>query len=69
MATDTPSGGAGGGTATAAAPDHGFDEHRPESLGLRVQHILHARPTLGPLAVLVLAIIAFAAAGLLSLVR
>ena len=56
--TDTPS---GGGTATATAPEpgHGFDEHRPESLGLRIQHVLHARPTLGPLAVLVLAIIAF----------
>ena len=42
MATDTPSGGSGGGTATAAEsePGHGFDEHRPESLGLRIQHIL-----------------------------
>jgi fructose transport system permease protein len=62
MATDTPSGGSGG-TTTAPAPEpdpHGFDEHRPESLGLRIQHVLHARPTLGPLAVLVLAIIAFA---------
>ena len=51
----------GGGTATATAPEpgSGFDEHRPESLGLRIQHILHGRPTLGPLAVLVLAIVAF----------
>jgi fructose transport system permease protein len=62
MATDTPTGGPGGGTATAPAPEpsHGFEEHRPESLGLRIQHVLHARPTLGPLAVLVLAIVAFA---------
>src|SRR5829696_4710608 len=61
MATDTPTGGPGGGTATAPPPEPapGFEEHRPESLGLRIQHILHARPTLGPLAVLVLAIIAF----------
>ena len=61
MATDTPTGGPGGGTATAPPPEPapGFEEHRPESLGLRIQHILHARPTLGPIAVLVLAIIAF----------
>ena len=58
MTNDTS---AGGGTATATAPEPGpgFDEHRSESLGLRIQHVLHARPTLGPLAVLVLAIIAF----------
>jgi fructose transport system permease protein len=37
----------------------GFDDGRTESIGLRLQHILHANPTLGPLAVLVLAIIAF----------
>src|SRR5829696_5966602 len=61
MATDTPTGGPGGGTATAPPPEPapGFEEHRPESLGLRIQHILHSRPTLGPIAVLVLAIIAF----------
>src|SRR5918993_5836872 len=62
MANDIPTGGGGGGTATATAPEpapHGFDEHRTESIGLRIQHVLHARPTLGPLAVLVLAIIAF----------
>jgi fructose transport system permease protein len=37
----------------------GFDEHREESILARVQHALHARPTLGPLAVLVIAIVAF----------
>jgi fructose transport system permease protein len=39
------------------APD--FDVDRHDSLGLRVQHVLHANPVLGPLAVLVVAIIAF----------
>lgn len=48
---------AGGGVATAT-PDLGFD-HRPASPLERVQRILHANPILGPLAVLVLAIIAF----------
>ena len=49
-----------GGTATATAePASGFDEHRQESLVLRAQHVLHARPTLGPLAVLVLALLVF----------
>jgi fructose transport system permease protein len=51
---------AGAGTATRAPePDGGFEQRRPESLGLRIQHVLHARPILGPLAVLLLAIIAF----------
>ncbi len=36
-----------------------FEADRHDSLGLRVQHILHGNPVLGPLAVLVLAIIAF----------
>ena len=50
----------GGGTATRAPePDTGFDQRRTESLGLRIQHVLHARPILGPLAVLLLSIIAF----------
>ena len=50
----------GGGTATREPePGTGFEQHRPESLLLRVQHVLHARPILGPLAVLVLATIAF----------
>lgn len=36
-----------------------FDTDGGESVLDRVQHLLHARPTLGPLSVLVLAIIAF----------
>jgi fructose transport system permease protein len=51
---------AAGGTATATAgPEHGFEERRHDSFGLRLQHLLHARPTLGPLAVLVVALVAF----------
>jgi fructose transport system permease protein len=42
--------------ATATAD---FDVRRNDSLGLRIQHVLHANPVLGPLAVLVIAIIAF----------
>ena len=42
---------------TRARP--GFENRKPESLGLRIQHVLHARPILGPLAVLLLSIIAF----------
>jgi fructose transport system permease protein len=50
-----------GGTATATTPGpaHGFDDHRGESLPQRVQALLHARPTLGPLAVLVLSLLVF----------
>lgn len=36
-----------------------FEEARHDSLALRIQHVLHGNPVLGPLAVLVLAIIAF----------
>src|ERR1044071_202282 len=36
-----------------------FDVRRHDSFGLRVQHALHANPVLGPLAVLLVAIIAF----------
>ncbi|MEV4350532.1 ABC transporter permease [Actinoplanes sp. NPDC049596] len=43
--------------ATATTAD--FDVRRNDSLGLRVQHLLHGNPVLGPLAVLVVAIIAF----------
>jgi fructose transport system permease protein len=62
MSSDT--GGPGGGTAVAdptpePAPEHGFDQRHDTSFLTRVQHVLHAQPTLGPLAVLVLAIIAF----------
>ncbi|MDI6098049.1 ABC transporter permease [Actinoplanes sp. NEAU-A12] len=41
-------------TATA-----GFEARNRESLGLRLQHLLHGNPTLGPLAVLILAVGAF----------
>ncbi|GLY27156.1 ABC transporter permease [Kineosporia sp. NBRC 101731] len=37
----------------------GFEERRQESAQDRIQHLLHARPTLGPLAVLLLAVIVF----------
>jgi fructose transport system permease protein len=36
-----------------------FEVRQRDSLGLRVQHVLHANPVLGPLAVLIVAIIAF----------
>jgi fructose transport system permease protein len=42
--------------ATATAE---FEARRHDSLGLRIQHVLHANPVLGPLAVLIVAIIAF----------
>ena len=44
-------------TTTTATPD--FDVRHQESFGLRVQHLLHGNPVLGPLAVLIVAIIAF----------
>jgi fructose transport system permease protein len=47
MATETP------------ARETEFEVHHHDSLGLRVQHVLHGNPVLGPLAVLVIAIIAF----------
>jgi len=47
-------------TATKAPePAHDFETSRHDSIGLRVQHVLHGNPVLGPLAVLILAIIAF----------
>src|SRR6478735_8278701 len=56
MASDTS-----GGTATAEPKlPSGFEDHKTESLLDRVQHVLHGNPILGPLAVLVVAIIAFA---------
>src|SRR5512142_84842 len=42
--------------ATATAD---FETHQRDSAGLRLQHTLHANPVLGPLAVLIVAIIAF----------
>jgi fructose transport system permease protein len=47
MATETP------------ARETEFEVHHRDSLGLRIQHVLHGNPVLGPLAVLVIAIIAF----------
>ncbi|GAB2612142.1 ABC transporter permease [Paractinoplanes abujensis] len=44
-------------TTTTAPAD--FDVRKNDSLGLRIQHLLHSNPVLGPLAVLVVAIIAF----------
>jgi fructose transport system permease protein len=48
-----------GGTATATRSTGGFDDGRSRDPLARVQHVLHANPILGPLAVLVLAIVAF----------
>ncbi len=45
-------------TATATPPTD-FEVRKQDSLGLRVQHVLHGNPVLGPLAVLILAIVAF----------
>jgi fructose transport system permease protein len=42
---------------TATTAD--FDVRKQDSLGLRLQHLLHGNPVLGPLAVLIVAIIAF----------
>src|SRR3954454_14932012 len=36
-----------------------FDVRGHDSFGLRIQHLLHANPVLGPLAVLIVAIVAF----------
>ncbi|GAA2698245.1 MULTISPECIES: ABC transporter permease [Actinoplanes] len=46
-------------TSTGASTAADFDVRRHDSFGLRLQHALHANPVLGPLAVLILAIIAF----------
>jgi fructose transport system permease protein len=40
-----------------STPD--FESHQRDSLGLRIQHVLHGNPVLGPLAVMIVAIIAF----------
>jgi fructose transport system permease protein len=60
MTNDSSSGSSGGGAATATAPDasSSFD-HGHDSLVLRIQHLLHANPVLGPLAVLIVSLIAF----------
>jgi hypothetical protein len=60
MASDVSSGDApSGGRDATREPETGFERPKSESLGLRIQHVLHARPILGPLAVLLLSIIAF----------
>jgi fructose transport system permease protein len=46
-------------TATSPPPTTDFDVHKSDSLGLRIQHLLHGNPVLGPIAVLIVAIIAF----------
>src|SRR4051812_15053068 len=51
MATDTATRG------PESAPE--FETQKHDSLGLRIQHVLHGNPVLGPLAVLIVAIIAF----------
>jgi len=51
MATDTAT------REPESSPD--FEVAHRDSLGLRIQHILHGNPVLGPLAVLIVAIIAF----------
>jgi fructose transport system permease protein len=57
MANDPSHGGA---TATAPKTEApGFDERRTESPLQRIQHVLHANPILGPLAVLLIAVVAF----------
>nr|BFE76935.1 hypothetical protein GCM10020092_102360 [Actinoplanes digitatis] len=43
-------------------PPQDFEVRHNDSLGLRLQHLLHGNPTLGPLAVLIVAIIAFSIA-------
>jgi fructose transport system permease protein len=44
---------------TTSTPSADFDVRRHDSFGLRVQHVLHSNPVLGPLAVLIVAIVAF----------
>ena len=44
------------------SPPQDFEVRHHDSLGLRLQHLLHGNPTLGPLAVLIVAIIAFSLA-------
>ncbi len=56
MAAEGPTGGT---TTAPAAPVGGFEERGHQTALDRIQHVLHANPILGPLAVLVLAIVAF----------
>jgi fructose transport system permease protein len=49
-------------TVTKEPPPQDFDVRHHDSLGLRLQHLLHGNPTLGPLAVLLIAVVAFSIA-------
>ena len=49
-------------TAKEPSPPQDFEVRHNDSLGLRLQHLLHGNPTLGPLAVLIVAILAFSIA-------
>ncbi|MEV0896525.1 ABC transporter permease [Actinoplanes sp. NPDC049802] len=44
---------------TMAVANTDFEVRRHESFGLRLQHLLHGNPVLGPLAVLIVAVVAF----------
>ncbi|MEV6491591.1 ABC transporter permease [Actinoplanes sp. NPDC051633] len=46
-------------TTVAKEKETDFETQHHDSIGLRIQHILHGNPVLGPLAVLIVAIIAF----------
>jgi fructose transport system permease protein len=59
MADDSSAAGGTGTVTSPPGPAHdGHDHH--ESIGLKIQHVLHGQPTLGPLAVLVISVVAFA---------
>ena len=49
-------------TTKEPSPPQDFEVRSNDSLGLRLQHLLHGNPTLGPLAVLIVAILAFSVA-------
>jgi fructose transport system permease protein len=61
MATEPPPTGAHRAATATKEPDQtpDFDTGHHESFALRIQHILHGNPVLGPLAVMIVAIIAF----------
>ena len=59
MANDPAPGSAGATTTKPPETGSGIEHRKSESLGLRIQHVLHGQPILGPLAVLLLSIIAF----------
>jgi fructose transport system permease protein len=61
MATERPPDGAHRASTATKEPDSApdFETSHHDSFALRIQHILHGNPVLGPLAVLIVAIIAF----------